>query len=598
MSSSESKLAKGKGQNNNSSPGSNTQGPRNKKNQQQDNDAIPGSEPPQGTKKKKKTRGRTASERKAAAERRNGIEMSTSPTSSLVKAPTEKGLSRSNSVLSGAASSFTPSSESTIKLPAPQSSHHGPVASPGNKSATPEEEPRPRSNSTLSALTPEFQPTGVTPPAVTHDLNTYHVPASPLNEVGIQQQYSPVSPYSQVQWVPSPVAQYFPTQTLYPYQEYNFGTYNSFTSGYMPQQAPLIQYGAQPAHFPTQMQPSPPPQRRFTNPSAPLTINPGLPSGWIKRFLPNEKKYCYINIYSRKSQWEEPTKPAERPEQATENGPTELDTSEEAPPGSNTHSSASNSEQSKDMGPSGATIADKNSESATPSGAYGNTPFKSGPAAVHELVTSTLPSAHLAAACTTASLGIATSDIEAKSIPANTTFIPNPMTTFLIDKAEDLVCQLCQVTPLKLGKRTCRIDDSMPAILPCGHVAGARCLHQWMSTGRDYCPFDKFSLRHAKCRHLRLPHILDHDSILAVPRTVPSGGAFPDYCKTCRLEQEEVSEIVSVRNLKKRFVEAREAFEKDETEEKKQAMDVATRDFEEMAFESRGKRLGHLFILW
>ncbi|KAH8195614.1 hypothetical protein TruAng_010219 [Truncatella angustata] len=106
--------------------------------------------------------------------------------------------------------------------------------------------------------------------------------------------------------------------------------------------------------------------------------------------------------------------------------------------------------------------------------------------------------------------------------------------------------------------------------MPCGHVAGFRCLHHWMSGRRFYCPFCKFSFRHSKCGHIRMPHVLDIESILTVPKTIPEGGRFHDYCKDCRLQREDVNEIINVWELKLKFIQAREALEQNGGEQNHQ----------------------------
>lgn len=172
------------------------------------------------------------------------------------------------------------------------------------------------------------------------------------------------------------------------------------------------------------------------------------------------------------------------------------------------------------------------------------------------------------------------------------------MVTFLVDEVDSLTCQLCEETTMTLSKPTCKVTDVQPSIMPCGHVAGSRCLHLWLGTGRSSCPFCDFSLRHAECGHLRAPLVLNRETILDVPKTVPEGGAFAGYCRACRLEKLEVNEVMRARALKAKVLEARAAVEEDGRPEAEEALKKAVRELEDLSFTNREKRLGHLLILW
>ncbi|KAI0159156.1 hypothetical protein BJ166DRAFT_529504 [Pestalotiopsis sp. NC0098] len=172
------------------------------------------------------------------------------------------------------------------------------------------------------------------------------------------------------------------------------------------------------------------------------------------------------------------------------------------------------------------------------------------------------------------------------------------MVTFLVDEVDSLTCQLCEETTMTLSKPTCKVTDAQPALMPCGHVAGSRCLHLWLGTGRSTCPFCDFSLRHAECGHRRAPLVLNRETILDVPKTMPEGGAFAGYCRACRLENLEVNEVMRARALKTKVLEARAALEEDERPEAEEALKKAVRELEDLSFTNREKRLGHLLILW
>jgi hypothetical protein len=141
-------------------------------------------------------------------------------------------------------------------------------------------------------------------------------------------------------------------------------------------------------------------------------------------------------------------------------------------------------------------------------------------------------------------------------------FIPCTKLTFLADRAApgSLMCELCQATHLvvmgvdygrgshgearqgsaKYAHRDAASADSVPAFLPCGHVAGSACLGLWLEE-HDSCPFCRATLRYRKCGHKLAPRpAADVRDMHMLPATVPEGGAIPDRCTECFQAELEV----------------------------------------------------------
>lgn len=156
---------------------------------------------------------------------------------------------------------------------------------------------------------------------------------------------------------------------------------------------------------------------------------------------------------------------------------------------------------------------------------------------------------------------------------AETHYVPWPRITFCADTPDNLVCQICLVTRLavmhgqtKLGSRPDLESfkdmppDSMPAIMPCGHVAGAACLQRAFDAHyeqivarydmdissedpaewREFrarltypCPFCRVPCVYPGCHHAVLPRIVTTLSAPSLPPTAAEGGVIPDLCPAC-----------------------------------------------------------------
>ncbi|KAF7519516.1 hypothetical protein G7054_g13071 [Neopestalotiopsis clavispora] len=589
-----------------------------------------------GTKKKKKNRSRTPAQKQAAAERRAAAEAAAAAleqSSELVqKADVEPASKSSSSIDTGAfntaattdrqvphggaaqAKSIDTRAAGLVSPVKAGESHNG--SENGHNSKTKdnweskgesefgkksniEEKLKSSSIRRLSAQAEVFQPTGSAAPSPSVD--TLPGPVFPTqNYIGgdVSSQYSPMLPFTPGPWLSDLGNQFnaaliqqlqspmfdlqitysptFPQQaTGFPYQNTQPGSPVTY-----PQYSPVAPYfNTEPILPSTPLKVEPP--RLLTDPREPLNISPKLPPGWVRRFDQEKEKYLYINFHTQEMQWEEPTTAARKtklaplPEDGKSNAPTK-------PLRQDKTSKVSTSGQGK--------TSQDNITSAR---------FDS--ADLHHLMKSSAPSRHLTAACLEPTTEEGTKSLEKKTKSIDTNLVPNPLVTFLVDEVTTLTCHLCRKTAMTLSAPSCKVSDEQPMLLPCGHVAGSRCLLHWLATGRDECPFcgvGNFSLRHAKCGHLAAPFVLDRESVLCVPKTLPEGGAFADYCRGCRLERLEVNEVMRVRALKAKVLKAKEVFEDDELPESEEAFRDALRELEELSFLNREKRMGHLCILW
>ncbi|KAI1321712.1 hypothetical protein F5Y16DRAFT_413636 [Xylariaceae sp. FL0255] len=126
-----------------------------------------------------------------------------------------------------------------------------------------------------------------------------------------------------------------------------------------------------------------------------------------------------------------------------------------------------------------------------------------------------------------------------KEVTDNESFFPSPKVTFLIDEPQNLICQICQQTNLRIAitveeSRDEDKDGEIPALLACGHIACKSCLDSWLDHN-DSCPFCRISLRHTaqSCQHKVQPRLIAHDTIHSLPPTLPNGGKIGDRCYLC-----------------------------------------------------------------
>ncbi|KAK8868882.1 hypothetical protein PGQ11_007460 [Apiospora arundinis] len=181
-------------------------------------------------------------------------------------------------------------------------------------------------------------------------------------------------------------------------------------------------------------------------------------------------------------------------------------------------------------------------------------------------------------------------------------FVRCPKITFLVDPeggndspgGRALECQICRVSTLPLILRPASSpkikSDTRPAILPCGHVFGHRCLAKWLRS-HDACPCCRLKLRHRGCSHRVEPRVVDSSSIFHLPRTLPDGGVVGDLCHKCREQRQEEAETDRFLRLRKAYKEARDVWRASGDARDHRAMEAARADFEELGFVSSVARL-------
>lgn len=177
-------------------------------------------------------------------------------------------------------------------------------------------------------------------------------------------------------------------------------------------------------------------------------------------------------------------------------------------------------------------------------------------------------------------------------------YVPCPKITFLVDKPKDLVCEICLVSELKFRSCVRELTDNTPTILPCGHIAGYRCLKEWLRTHTN-CPFCRMELKYNACPHAITPRPVNKTNIHTIPKTIPEGGAITIQCKECRLKWREVySELIMETHIKK-FAEARKKYlESQDPSDLAKAWESKTMLEESYAVEFKDARVGEQQMYW
>ncbi|KAL7627349.1 hypothetical protein AAE478_001541 [Parahypoxylon ruwenzoriense] len=165
------------------------------------------------------------------------------------------------------------------------------------------------------------------------------------------------------------------------------------------------------------------------------------------------------------------------------------------------------------------------------------------------------------------------------AIDNNESFFPTPKITFLIDRPENLTCQICHTTGLEMAPTADAVEDSTPAILPCGHVACYECLETWLDTN-DSCPFCRKDMVYEVCGHIVQPIPIAHDTISTLPRTLPEGGLVYSSCHSCRDKTVRNASAKRLRDLAVKFKRARREARDLGTEAAIEAMKEAQKAFE------------------
>lgn len=167
----------------------------------------------------------------------------------------------------------------------------------------------------------------------------------------------------------------------------------------------------------------------------------------------------------------------------------------------------------------------------------------------------------------------------------NESFIPLPKLTFLVDRPDNLTCRLCLVSELRVSMEDLEVTDRTPAIMPCGHIAGALCLHEAiesMDLGHWACPFCRYPLTYVQCEH-RLPEkVLTAETIRSVPATLPNGGVVPELCPECRALRVQWGYREIISDMRSDLITARANYAANGTEEAARQLAEFARLFEEL----------------
>lgn len=149
-------------------------------------------------------------------------------------------------------------------------------------------------------------------------------------------------------------------------------------------------------------------------------------------------------------------------------------------------------------------------------------------------------------------------------------FMPCPYITLNFDlqgRAPELKCGICWASQLEVRGAEHAYTDATPAILPCGHFAGAKCLEKWHAKHPGQCPFCREVFRYKVCGHVMKAKPIDKTTLDILPRTLPDDGRLPDRCVCC-LMQAAQAEKGKLKQLARDFMQARAEFAEAERESK------------------------------
>ncbi|KAI3317410.1 hypothetical protein HD806DRAFT_514938 [Xylariaceae sp. AK1471] len=122
-------------------------------------------------------------------------------------------------------------------------------------------------------------------------------------------------------------------------------------------------------------------------------------------------------------------------------------------------------------------------------------------------------------------------DDRRKKFTDKESFVPSPKVTFLIDEP-NLVCQICQQTPLKMAVTAETPGPEVPTLLPCAHIFCKSCIDFWLAS-HNSCPFCRADMIHKGCGHQVEPRLIAYDTIHTLPETLPNGGKIGENCFKC-----------------------------------------------------------------
>lgn len=169
-------------------------------------------------------------------------------------------------------------------------------------------------------------------------------------------------------------------------------------------------------------------------------------------------------------------------------------------------------------------------------------------------------------------------------------FFPTPKMTFLYHQPKNLVCQICTVMPLKMASSSSDVEETIPAILPCGHVACSGCMSDWFNSlanpanpdnrAKDpSCPFCRTALVYSGCGHHVKPRKIAEDTVSTIPRTLAENGAIPTKCVDCYKKAFAKHAKGKAKKLKTAFYKACQEAEENPCEESQKKREVDRKAF-------------------
>ena len=150
-------------------------------------------------------------------------------------------------------------------------------------------------------------------------------------------------------------------------------------------------------------------------------------------------------------------------------------------------------------------------------------------------------------------------------------YFPFPKITFLIDQPKGLLCQICRGAKCRIKSGEDRLGDSTFSILPCGHVAGSRCIKTWLKECKT-CPFCRFTMKYPGCGHNIPAHLMTKENLHLLPRTLPDKGVIPDQCDQCHKDKLLTQAMSKFQDAVNAFEQARSQFHEIGGVKEKEAM--------------------------
>lgn len=177
--------------------------------------------------------------------------------------------------------------------------------------------------------------------------------------------------------------------------------------------------------------------------------------------------------------------------------------------------------------------------------------------------------------------GRTTRDERRKECTDPESYVPSPKITFLIDNPDNLVCQICTQTRLKIAITAETPGPDIPSLLPCGHIFCHGCIDAWL-VDKKSCPMCRMTLVHKNCQHGVEPRLIAQDTIHTLPLSLPAGGKIGDKCLRCADKDRRKYSAERWARLAESFKVARSEAERLGTEDAVEGMRRAQKSFERL----------------